>query len=236
MPSLPLKLYALQQFELAIDRARARLDEIEQALAKDETVTACQTRYDSCVMALSQAQAQVKDLELENAGLSEKITEVDTLLYSGKLKNPKELTERQNELDSLQRRKAGLEERLLIARQELEQARADLKTAEVNLQTAIQERDQRHIDLIAESDKLNKRIKKNLKERKQKLAEISEADYTLYRNLRKRHKGQAVAVLVDDMICSVCRVGQTTTSVDEIKDNHTLIYCGNCGRILVYIP
>ena len=231
----PTTLYTLQQHELAVDQARARLDEIEQILANDEQVKHLKSVYEKKKSSLSDAQTTVKDLELEIASLTQKIADVDELLYSGQLKNPKELTERQDELTSLKRRLGIKEEDLTLAIKDVDDCKAALKHAKGNLKTAQKEQVQRNEDLVTEKKRVRKEINKNLRARKTLVANIPEKDYKYYQQMRRRHKGQPLAAIEHDEICSFCHVGQTTSAVQEIKQNEEYIYCGNCGRILVSV-
>lgn len=231
----PTTLYTLQQHELAVDQARARLEDIEHILSNDDQVKQSQANFDEQQRRFNEAQTTVKDLELEIASLTQKIADVDELLYSGKLKNPKELADRQDELASLRRRLGIKEEDLVLALKDSEDQQAALAHAKQNLAQAQENQKQRNKDLVKEQKHLNKEIKKNLRARKTLVAEIPEKDYKYYRQLRKKLKGHAVAVLEDAEMCSFCHVGQTTSAVQDIKRNDEYIYCGNCGRILVSV-
>jgi predicted nucleic acid-binding Zn-ribbon protein len=225
-------LYTIQTFELAIDEARSRVQAIEVALAHDELVATAQARLEASERALHQSSAQVTDLELEISSLSGKINDVDKLLYSGLITNPKELQERQDELESLKRRYQGLEVRLLEASDALKACQAEYEQATQNLQEAIQVRDQSHIDLIAERQLLDVQITANLKQRKTRMHEVPDEILKQYRRLRKQHKnGQAIALIVDEA-CSACRIEQPTSEIQRIMRADDLVYCVGCGRIL----
>ena len=124
-------LYSVQSLELAIDKSRQRLEEIEQALANDEKVAACRATLDASDKAHTQARTHIKDLELEIASLAEKIQEVDKLLYSGRILNPKELQDRQNELESLKRRQKTLEDQLLVSIDDADPKKGKLENAQI---------------------------------------------------------------------------------------------------------
>lgn len=233
--TLPTTLYTLQQHELTVDLARARLDEIEQILKNVKQVTRLKNEFDNHKVSLQEAQTTVKDLELEIASLTQKIQDVDELLYSGTIKNPKELTDRQDELLSLQRRLEVRQESLMLAGKDVDDRKVALEQVKEKLELAKEENEQRNQDLLAEQKTLNKEIKSNLRERKSLVGKISKKDYTFYRQLRKKLRGQAVAAIEHDEICSYCHVGQTTSAIQDIKRNTEFIYCGNCGRILVSV-
>lgn len=232
MQSLPSTLYTLQTFELAVDKARTRMSEIERILNNDESVLACQSHLTECQHALVTSSATAKDLELEVASLKAKIKEVNDLLYSGKIKVPKELTDRQDELEMLKRQMNRLDVRFLEAMRLQESSQEDVEKAEQALKEATLSLKRLSAELSKEHQKLDAEIKVNLRKRKDMLGQITKDAYEAYRKLRKKKNGQAVSLLHGNS-CGLCGVGQTTTAVQEIKQADTLVYCTNCGRILV---
>lgn len=224
-------LYSVQSLELAIDKTRERLAEIEQALADDEKVAACRAEFDTSEKAHTQARTHIKDLELEIASLAEKIKEVDKLLYSGRIGNPKELQDRQNELESLKRRQKTLEDQLLIAIEDADQKKIKLENAQAALENALEEQKRENADLITERDDLNAEMGANLKKRKSIVAEIPDNTFKAYRKLRKKKSGHAVALLKDQR-CTICGIEQTSSDVQLVANSEDLVYCKGCGRIL----
>lgn len=234
MPSLPSALYTVQKFEIAVDEARARIEIIEEQLANDEIVGARRDALETVNKKHNQLQATIKDLELEISSLTDKIEEVNELLYSGKLKNPKELSERQDELASLQRRHKTLESRLMAALTEAEETSKEHEAAEEALNEAISRQKQENVDLIAEKKSLKEQISDHLRKRKSTMKTIPDKEYKNYRILRKRKNGHAVAPLKGNA-CGLCGVSQTTKAVQEIQEGDRIMYCENCGRILANI-
>jgi predicted nucleic acid-binding Zn-ribbon protein len=234
MPSLPSALYTVQEFEIAVDKARARIERIEEQLANDEVVVARRNELDKLNKSYNQTQATIKDLELEISSLTSKIEEVDELLYSGKLKNPKELKDRQEELESLRRRHKTLEARLLAALTEAETVNKQHEAAEESLSEAVDKQKQDNVDLIAEKETLQEQILDNLRKRKTMVKTIPDNVYKNYRILRKRKNGQAVAPLKGNA-CGLCGVSQTTSAVQDIQEGNKIMYCENCGRMLASV-
>lgn len=234
MPSLPSALYTVQKLEIAVDKARTRIETIEEQLANDEVVVARRNTLDKIIKEYNLTQATIKDLELEISSLTQKIKEVNELLYSGKLRNPKELTERQEEVESLQRRHKTLESRLMAALTEAEESNKQRETAEEALSEAVTNQKQENVDLVAEKESLQEQIVDNLRKRKSTMKSIPDKEYKSYRLLRKRKNGHAVAPLKGNA-CGLCGVSQTTSAVQDIQEGKRIIYCENCGRILASV-
>lgn len=234
MTSLPAKLYTLQKFEVAVDEARARIDEINTALENNQEVAARRAEHKRLADDLAQTQATVKDLELEIGGLNNQIEELNDLLYSGKIKNPKELIDRQDKLESLQRHVKTLESRMLTAMTDAERLKVKVGEAQKALDAALTAQREAHADLMAEREALEDQIQNNLRERKEAMKDVSKDEYKRYRQLRKQKRGMAVALL-NGATCGLCGVAQTTSAVEEVKKEKSIVHCSNCGRILVSI-
>lgn len=234
MPSLPSALYTVQKLEIAVDKARARIETIEEQLANDEAVVARRNTLDKIIKDYNQTQSTITDLELEISSLTHKIKEVNELLYSGKLKNPKELTDRQEEVESLQRRHKTLENRLMAVLTEAEDRNKQREVAEEALSEAVSNQKQENMDLVAEKESLQEQIADNLRKRKSTMKSIPDKEYKDYRLLRQRKKGHAVAPLKGSA-CGLCGVSQTTSAVQDIQEGKRIIYCENCGRILASV-
>src|SRR5258707_7307615 len=112
-------LLQLQGIDLEMDVKRARLRAIEIALGDDPTVQMAQRDLVEAQGDLHSARVSIQNLEFDGQNLGQKIADVDSRMYSGKVTNPKELQDLQNEVNSLRHRRDALEEKqveaLLIA-------------------------------------------------------------------------------------------------------------------------
>jgi hypothetical protein len=173
----------------------------------------------------------MQNLQLELDGLKEKIAEVDTLLYSGKIKNPKELQEHQSELEELKRRQTNLEAQLRQVGETLASRQNDREEATQALEEAVTQSDEDKEALVLERDKLDSEIKSTLKKRKAKVKDIPDNILKQYRMIRKRKGGQGVALLSGNS-CTACGIEQPHSEVQHILQDTDLVHCIGCGRIL----
>jgi predicted nucleic acid-binding Zn-ribbon protein len=227
-------LYHIQQLELQIDEAKNRVDAITDALENDEVLQEKRAALQSSEAMLHQAQGRVTDLELDIQGIETRIQEGDELLYSGKIKNPKELQERQDEIESLKRRRATRQDELVHAREALKAAATDQEQAAADYQTTREERELEHEDLVVEQKKLKEKMTTWLRDRKKSLKEVDDTNHKIYKKLKSQKNGIAIARL-DDSTCTVCRVEQYQNIVYQVRQGDGFINCHNCGRILVEI-
>src|SRR5690606_32754045 len=84
-------LYHLQEVDLSIAQAQKRLGEIAAALADNSLISEAQSQVDQAQETLTPLQAKARNLELEIQSNSDKLRLTDQQLYSGNVRNPKEL-------------------------------------------------------------------------------------------------------------------------------------------------
>jgi hypothetical protein len=226
-------LYHLQEIDLHIARGVKRLHEIQTALGDDHPVVIAQKALTEARQTLSPLHARSKSLELEIQSNAAKIRATDEQLYSGRVRNPKELQDMQHEIHSLKKRNSELEDTLLETMVAVEGAEAALKTAEAQLQTATSDWNEAHEHLLKEQTDLKAEGQVLQSQREEALKAVSADSLKTYNALRPRKNNQPMALLVGDS-CSVCRVEQTRAIVSEVRKEQSLVSCSSCGRILVY--
>jgi predicted nucleic acid-binding Zn-ribbon protein len=225
-------LYRLQTLETQIDTAQKRLLEIESLLQNPRRLAQAKIAYEAQHSQSQKAEGALRDLELESAALAQKITENEALLYSGQIKNPRELQERQKEISSLKARQEKLQADIQQASEALRQEKAHLATCELELVTAQDEALAQEASLKAEDQEQRRHMAKWLKERKAALPEVEEANQKMYKKL-KAQKGGLAVVRLDGETCSFCQVEQYQNMIQQIRQGKGLIHCHSCDRILV---
>jgi uncharacterized protein len=224
-------LYRLQTLDLAIAQHRSRLDEIAAILGDDEQVSRARAALDNANQELKPWQTRARDLDLEIKGLVQKIQQTDRLLYSGKVSNPKELQDMQDELVSLRKRQGQLEDDLLEAMVRSEDGQTAVTGAQQTLDKAQATWAGSQTDLLGEKQRLENELDDLTARRKQAAAEIDPASLAKYEALRPKKRGQPVSLLQGDS-CSLCGVEQTSTVAQQVRQSAQLVYCESCGRIL----
>jgi predicted nucleic acid-binding Zn-ribbon protein len=229
--SQPFKLYRLQQIDSQLDRGRARLQEIEIALSADEALQQAQANahlveemLQSERKALHQAENSVQDQRI-------KIEQTEAALYGGKIRNPKELTDLQNEAAALKRYKAVLEDRQLEVMLAVEAAEAALDQANTELELVKTQFERQHSTLVDEQASLSKDVARLEGERQAAAGGIPPEDINLYETLRKQRRGIAVA-RVSDRACSACGSTLNAALLHAARSPSQINRCDTCGRIL----
>lgn len=226
------QLVQLQTLDLERDAQRRRLKQVLAALTEPEALRAAESAVTAAQAQAAHVRARRQDLELEIKTLEDKVASVEERLYSGQVKNPKELADLQNDAASLRRRRAALDDILLEAMVALEEAERAERQKE-DEREALKSRwqaDQR--TLMDERRQLEADIATLTELRNQKTAAISPSHLEPYRKLRREHAGMAVAH-VEDEGCSACGVQISDRQLARARLSEELSFCSNCERILV---
>ena len=224
-------LARIQHIDSQIDQLVSRLDYIKIKLTDDKELK----RINKSLIELRN-KFQTSKLKLDNSEKtllenSKKISQSESNLYSGNIKNPKELQEVENEISSLKRLKSSHEEILFQIMMEVEEISNEIDMVSSNYQTAEDKFNKCTQDMIAEKDTIQKEIDVLFAERKAVEGSISDDSINLYEKLRVSKKGVAVSTVADG-VCSSCGSTLTPTQIQTVKSSNLLIPCSTCGRLL----
>lgn len=229
-----LQLYQLQLLDSEIDQVNRQLADIAAQLGESEALTRARAALESAQQAHRDAQTTMQNLDLETKSLANKITGEEKLLYSGKVLSAKEAANLQDEVASLKRRHADLEDRLLNAMVAVEETETALKAAETALTSIEAEWTAGQGDLVQEQAALTKKLA-DLTARRPGLVEpINGDDLNIYETLRTKRGGRAVSP-VKNGVCQGCYMTPSNSKIQRARTGAELMYCGGCGRIL-YVP
>jgi predicted nucleic acid-binding Zn-ribbon protein len=224
-------LYRLQTIDLEMGNAKRRLEKVEAGLGESEELRQARRALQKAENELNHWRITLRDLELETRSLTAKITSVEERLYSGRVTNPKELANFQNEVSYLKRRRGELEDRQLEAMVEVEEHEAEVDGKKTSLAQIEADWTQTQKRLTEERGELEERLAHLKKERVKVEGMIEAEDLALYGELRSRKGGRAVALLKGE-VCQVCRVTLPTSRVQQARSGGSLSFCSSCQRIL----
>ena len=229
--SQPFKLFRLQQLDSQLDRARARLSEIETTLSQDELLRQAQSEADQAAAALEQAQKSLRQAEQNVIQQRTKIEQAEAALYGGKVRNPKELQDLQNDATALKRYRSVLEDRQLEAMMVEEDAMATNSAAIARLEKAKSDNSERNQLLLNEKSRLLQETIHIEEERQAAASTIENSDLALYEKLRTQRRGIAVSKITNKA-CSACGSTINAALLDAARSPNQLSRCDVCGRIL----
>jgi predicted nucleic acid-binding Zn-ribbon protein len=225
-------LFALQEIDLRRDARRAVIADIESRLDETEAVRAAREAVADSEDDLQGLQRLQRNLDARLADLDAKLQPLETRMYDGSVRNPKELTDMQKELEHLKEQRGKLDDeglQLIEAVDEtttlLTQQKAALKQAEADWQ-------QEKTELLDQKSVAEEEYATLEEQRGDHTEDMDRGMLGLYESLRTSKAGRAVAV-VERGQCLGCRITLPTHLVQRLRAGGNLIQCPNCDRILV---
>ena len=226
------QFYQLQEVELEIESNEKALAQVASQLGESQAVVRTQAKLKLEQQHLEELGRQQHAAEWEIEDLVNKLTTAEEKLYSGRIKDAKELTNLQHEVDGLRVRRNHLEDKALEIMDRVELSTASVATLSNELKTLETDWHSQQQQLSTNMEQL-KTLLSDLKHKRQLLsANIDPQAIELYQELKKQ-KGQAVAK-VEQGICCGCRISLPTTELQRARSD-SLVQCSSCGRVL-FLP
>jgi len=225
------KLYRLQQLDSHLDRTRARLEEVHQGLNDAHELHQAENQYKLAEVELQTMRKSLQKAEQAVKDQRIKIEMTEAALYGGKVRNPKELQDLQNESAALKRYLVILEDRQLEAMLNEEETQTNSLKVKAALELAQAKQAARQKELFNEQDHLQKDIPRLEEERQVVASTIPADEIGLYDALRRQRRGVAVS-LVQNKACNSCGTTLSAKLLDATLTSGQLTRCDGCGRIL----
>ncbi len=224
-------LYELQSIDTLLDQNRIRLKEIAAKLADDSKMKSAESNFISAERNMKKASIKLKESEKKVKEQRLKIKTTDAKLYGGKITNPKELKDLQDESESLKRYLSILEDRQLEKMLDLDEIIEQHKNEEKKLDTTKEAVKLMHQEFTMERERIEINVKTLESRRQSTTAIIPKEDLVLYEKLRKIGHGLAVAK-VNNRSCSACGATLTAALHQSARSPNNITLCETCGRIL----
>ena len=227
-----LALYRVQQLELEIINDTKRIKTIDELIENDEALREAEAAFETATTEFEDADRRAKDMELEIAALLDKRAASESLLYSGEVKNPKEMQDLQMELEALSRRKDVLDDELKRIAGERDGCKQQLDERESQLESTRIGRANENKELLEEKESLGAKVSDQLSKRKTAVSKIPADVFKTYNSMRVKNSNRPVSVLKDDA-CTVCGIEQNSMVITAINRSDDMVHCQSCGRILI---
>jgi len=223
------QLYRLQCLELEIEsaeqssaRAQAKLGEDEELRQAKAIVAKAQSELDGLLQ-------QQKENDWAISDITAKMTVTNESLYSGRVRNPKDLTSLQQELEGFKHQRDPLEEKAMNFMEKIENVQAHLKKLDAELKTVEGRLREERKTLHAQLGELAVKLAALKEQHSQALAPIPPDEAHFYADLKKR-RGIAVA-RVEQGTCGSCRISLSSTELQRARSGK-IVQCSSCSRIL----
>ncbi len=223
------KLYQLQEIELEIESDEKALSRCLGRLGESEAVNRVNSRLQCARQQLAGLEQKQHSAEWQIEDIEAKLMAVKETLYSGRVKNPKELAGLQQEEKSLEAQRDRLEEGALETMEQVEVVTADLAALNSELGELEDEWRRQQQELSVEIERLKESISELKEKQKLALAGIDARTIDYYNQLKKQ-KGWAVA-RIEQGTCRSCRISLSTAELQRARGDQ-LVECNSCRRIL----
>jgi predicted nucleic acid-binding Zn-ribbon protein len=227
--SLAEQLYKLQQVDLELQRKQQELNEVEDQLSDNKALVAAESKVASQKEQLEDAKKKQKSSEWELEDFQEKVRQIDSKLYSGKTKDPKELVNLEKEVKGLKSQIRTKEDALLGLMSQVEEIEAEVKTSAEEVERLKREWEQRQETFRPRKSEIETVLAKLRGDRNGLAQQIDSEAFNIYERIRLT-RGQAV-VKVERGRCLGCHIAVPTSQWQKTKAGD-LIQCNNCSRIL----
>jgi len=224
-------LYRLQQIDSQIDQASAAISDLDQLLAGDDSIVNARQSLAELRKLLHHDQQSLKEVEAAVREQQIKIAQNESSLYSGKVRNPKELQDLQKEIDSLKKYLSQLEDKQLEIMIAVEERESQVEQAQKSTHDAEAIFAEKTAGWLGQKEGLLRSLERLKTERATVIPPISDENMKLYETIRKRKSGVAVTTAREGS-CVVCGASIRPMELQSARIAQDLVYCTTCGRIL----
>jgi len=224
-------LARIQHIDTQIDQFESRLGFIKKKLTDDKELKNISNSLQKLQDKYQSSKIKMDNSEIKLIDISKKINQSESDLYSGNIKNPKELQEVENEISSLKRLRSTQEDTLFQNMLDIEEISKGIERLNSEYQLTDNKINQLNQNLVIERENIQQSITVLIEERKAVEGSISDSAINLYDKLRISKKGIAVSTVTEG-VCGSCGSTLTPTQIQSVKSSNSLIPCSTCGRLL----
>jgi predicted nucleic acid-binding Zn-ribbon protein len=225
------QLYELQEVDFDIKHKTQALTQVRSQLGKDDDLVAARAALESEKKRLVDLEHQQKTSEWELNELGSKISVVEKKLYGGSVKNPRELTPFQQDLEILKAQRAEREDKLLALMMDVDSLQQGVGLKKSDFEKIEREWRENQQKLSQQQTELEAELAQLQQTRNMLASEIDSASLDLYEEMRRAKQGQAVAKVMQGR-CLGCRISLSVSDQQKARMGQELAQCSNCGRIL----
>lgn len=197
----------------------------------DETIEKFDREFENEKKRLNDLEKKRKEKEREIEDFYEKIKKLKE--KTSQIKTNKEYQALLHEIELIENSIKKEEENLLVIFYDIDENKKLLEQSK-RLYDSKKEEFLKHKKKAEEEiGRINKEIEELKEQRKSIVSKLPKELYDEYKELMKKHKGLAVAEVVDS-VCQGCFLHIPPQLYVEIKLSQSIRYCPQCGRILYY--
>ena len=229
------KLHDVQKVDAKLYQREQALKALDSGESLKRDAIALIKRSDAAIAARQKLEADLRNKELELKSVEAKRNDEHEKLYSGRVTNPKELRDIQQDEENLNAHISELEGPILDLMDQVEAAKAVDATLSEQLSLA----KRRWKDAVAHTQTETARLQAEiaaLRPVRAALAPLVEKSLLRrYEDIRGHREGIGLAVTQNDT-CPACHIKLTVHFMRLLRLGEELLCCENCGRIIAWLP
>lgn len=225
------ELIQLQDIDTALATRRTQLTELQRRMEDTAYIDDLTEQRATLTGAIAATEREARDADAEVQSTRAHLATVDTKLYDGTVRNPKELMALQQDADMIRGQLGKQEEAALIVTSRLEQQRASMTAVVDQLTAATAEHEALVAELTQQKQVLDAEVAELDARRALVTGKVPAADLRIYTSMFTSRQGRAVAK-VERTLCQGCRVNLPSVVVQRVRTSPNLVQCPSCGRIL----
>lgn len=231
-------LWYLQERDLAILELEKQLREdplVSEIPSDEKKVQVQRDIIHNVEQDLKEKYLDMKKTELKLQKANDEIKNLKHKLYGGVVSNIKELSQMEKKLEIVEKEREVLENQVIEKLEKVEELEKKNEMQRKILR-------QNEAKLVKKQEKANSKIKElKIQEqtmedaRDEILAQVTEKMLEQYKNLCRRPGNRGIS-RVKDGLCEGCRVFISSAQRGQLYNPKTMVYCENCGRLLIRMP
>lgn len=228
------ELYELQLLDWEIQQREEELSEVQSRIADDSKRVLAHRRLSALEAKLEELGPAIRLSERAIQQIEERISTIDTRLYSGSITNPRELEASQEERANLVRNQGEEEDRLLEYMVDMEDTEELRDQAKALFEQIDGERRRELGTLGTRQDELSSELPGLHSQRQEMSTEYPPNVMAVYETVRRTRGGQGAALVDRRGLCQGCRLVIPNAELGRVRSSDGVVQCSSCSRILIY--
>jgi predicted nucleic acid-binding Zn-ribbon protein len=226
-------LHKVQQADTEIARHEQALADLDTGAELSSEIDVLEAELSDLRKQLQAAEKENLDRELEVKTIEEKRKRFQDQLYSGSVRNPRQLSDLHQEVEMLSREIRKIEDRVLELMETLESLRGEIGSREERLAEAKAQLGTVRAEYERKSGRLRERIAELKSERGDHASRVGAQLLKRYEQIRARG-GNLGLVMVTGRNCPGCMIDLPQETVKALRAGRGGLTCDNCGRLLFW--
>jgi hypothetical protein len=226
-------LYRVQELDTEIARRQQALAALDSGAELEQQIAPLRSEIADLRQRQEAAENENLNLELELRTVQQKRDGFQTRLYSGRVSNPRQLSDLQQEVDMLGREIRRVEDRMLELMEMMESQREQIAAQETRLGELEQQ-----LELArARHEEAGGRLRADISElevsREETAQRVSPVVLRRYEQIRARSANTGVVKVIGGD-CPGCHIALPSETLKHLKAGRSGLACENCARLLFW--